>query len=81
MMRIKKLAIAATVLLGAGALGLVIANRAVAVGGAQLQELRSQAAIRLVEPSVRTAGQSERGPRCVTATSSPALTMSEISSE
>jgi RNA polymerase sigma factor (sigma-70 family) len=37
-MRIKKLAIAATVLLGAGALGLVIANRAVAVGGAQLQE-------------------------------------------
>jgi Sigma-70, region 4 len=55
-MRIKKIAIAATVLLGAGALGLVIANRAVAVGGAQLQESAQPSS----DPSGRTIGPEGR---------------------
>ena len=56
-MRIKKLAIVATGLVGMGALGLVIADRAAAVGGSQTQESlprRDDPVIRQVGPIGRT---------------------------
>jgi RNA polymerase sigma factor (sigma-70 family) len=54
--RIKKLAIMATVLVGVGALGLVIADRAAAVGGSQLQE----AAPTSRDPAIRPVGPDGR---------------------
>jgi RNA polymerase sigma factor (sigma-70 family) len=55
-MRIKKLAIMATALVGVGALGLVIADRAAAVGGSQLQE----AAPTSRDPAIRPVGPDGR---------------------
>jgi RNA polymerase sigma factor (sigma-70 family) len=58
-MRIKKLAILATVLMGVGALSLVIVDRAAAVGGSQLQEAAATSgdpATRPVGPDGRTIG-------------------------
>ncbi len=54
--RIKKLAIMAAVLVGGGALGLVIADRAAAVGGSQLQE----AAPTSRDPAIRQFGPDGR---------------------